>query len=76
MNPFDLPGPAFLVFYADKEIAKLDEQAETFAKAVEAKKGKIEVRKIENRDHGSIMFKAVKADDEVTKAIFAFIRRK
>ena len=68
--------PPFLVLYADKELGALGKQAEAFGKAVKAKKGKVEVKMIEDRDHGSIMRNTAKADDEVTKAIFAFIRGK
>ncbi len=68
--------PPFLVLYADKELGALGEQAEAFGKAVKEKKGKIEVKMIENRDHGTIMRNASRADDEATKAIFAFIRGK
>ena len=68
--------PPFLVLYASKEIAALDKQAVMFGKAVEAKNRKIAVKKIEDRDHGSIMFKIANSDDEATKAIFAFIRGK
>ena len=67
--------PPFLVLYADKELGNLGKQAEEFAEAVKEKKGKVEVKMIKDRDHGTIMRNAAKADDEVTKAIFAFIRR-
>jgi arylformamidase len=68
--------PPFLVFYADKELGALGKQAEAFGKAVKAKNGKIEVKMIKDRDHGTIMRNVAKPDDEVTKAIFAFIRAK
>ncbi len=66
--------PPFLVLYADKEIAGLGKQAEAFGEALKKKGAKVEVKMIKDRDHGSIMRNAAKADDEVAKAIFAFIR--
>ena len=54
----------------------LGKQAAAFAKAVKEKNGKVEVKMIENRDHGSIMRNIAKPDDEATRAIFAFIRGK
>jgi acetyl esterase/lipase len=68
--------PPFLIFYADKESGGLGKQAEAFGKALEKVKGQVKVKMISNRTHGTIMSKAAKEDDEVTKAIFAFIRDK
>jgi acetyl esterase/lipase len=66
--------PPFLVFYADKEIAGLGKQAERFGKALKEAGATAEVKMIKGRDHGSIMFRASDANDEVAKAIFAFIK--
>jgi acetyl esterase/lipase len=66
--------PPFLIFYADKEIAMLGKQAEQFSKAMKDAGAKAEAKMIKDRDHGSIMGKAAAADDEVAKAIFAFIK--
>jgi arylformamidase len=66
--------PPFLIFYADKEIAGLGKQAEAFAAAQKKVGGKVQARMIKDRDHGTIMRNASKADDEVTAAIFAFIK--
>ena len=66
--------PPFLIFYADKEIVALGKQAERFAKAVKEAGARAEVKKIADRNHGTIMSKAASRDDEVTKAIFDFIK--
>ena len=67
--------PPFLVLYADKELGALGKQAEEFAKAVKAKNGKIEVKMIADRTHGTIMRTIARPDDEATRAIFAFIKK-
>jgi acetyl esterase/lipase len=67
--------PPFLVLYADKELGALGKQAEDFGKEVKGKNGKIEVKMIKDRDHGTIMRNIAKPDDEATKAIFAFIKK-
>jgi len=67
-------GPPFLIFYAEKEIAGLGKQAEQFTKAMKDAGAKATVKMIKERNHGSIMQQASKADDEVTVAIFAFIK--
>jgi acetyl esterase/lipase len=66
--------PPFLILYADKEIAGLGKQAEEFGAAMKKAGARAEVKMIKERDHGSIMRKAAAADDEVTQAIFAFIK--
>ena len=67
--------PPFLVLYASKEIAALDKQAVAFGKAVENRNRKITVKKIEDRDHGTIMRNIANPEDEATKTIFAFIKK-
>jgi acetyl esterase/lipase len=67
--------PPFLVLYAEKEIARLDKQAEAFGKAVKAAKCDVEVKLIKDRNHGTIMSSATKPDDEVAAAIVAFIKK-
>src|SRR5262245_5912209 len=67
--------PPFLVLYADKEMAGLGKQAEVFAGAMRKAKCDIEVKVIKGRDHISIIRSAAKADDEMTTAIVAFIKK-
>jgi acetyl esterase/lipase len=67
--------PPFLVLYADREMAGLGKQAEAFARAMRKAKCDIEVKVIKDRDHISIIRNAAKADDEMTTAIVAFIRK-
>jgi acetyl esterase/lipase len=67
--------PPFLVFYADKELGALGKQAEAFGKAAKGIKCDVEVKMIKDRDHGTIMRNAAKADDEVATAIVAFIKK-
>jgi acetyl esterase/lipase len=67
--------PPFLVFYADKELGALGKQAEAFGAAMKKVKCDIEVKRIKDRDHGTIMRNVAKPDDEVIMAIVAFIRK-
>jgi acetyl esterase/lipase len=67
--------PPFLVFYADQELGALGKQAEAFGKAMKAVKCDVEVKMIKGRTHGTIMTNVAKPDDEVTKAIVAFIHK-
>src|SRR5262249_46160664 len=67
--------PPFLVFYGEKEIAGLGKQAEVFGKVVAKLDNDITVKMIKDRDHGSIIRKAVKPDDEMTREIVAFITK-
>lgn len=66
--------PPMLIFYADKELGGLGKQAEAFTAAIKKLDGKVEVRMIKDRDHGTIMRNAAKADDEVKVAMVAFIK--
>jgi acetyl esterase/lipase len=68
--------PAMLLFYADKELGQLGKQAEAFVAAMKKAGANAEVKMIKERDHGTIMTNVAKSDDEVTKAIFAFIKGK
>ncbi len=67
--------PPFLVLYADKEMAGLGKQAEMFGRAMKKVKCDIEVKMIKDRDHISIIRNSAKADDELTTAIVAFIKK-
>jgi acetyl esterase/lipase len=66
--------PPFLLLYADKEIARLDKQAEEFAAALKKAGARVDVKMIKDRNHGSIIRNASAPDDEVARAIFNFIR--
>jgi acetyl esterase/lipase len=73
--------PPFLIFYADKEIAPpafgdLGKQAEQFGKALQKVKSQVVVKMIKDRNHDTIMGHAAKPDDELTVAVFEFIRKK
>jgi acetyl esterase/lipase len=67
--------PPFLVLYADKEMAGLGKQAEAFGAAMKKASCDVEVKVIKDRDHISIIRNAAKADDEMTTAIVAFIKK-
>jgi acetyl esterase/lipase len=67
--------PPFLIFYADKELGALGKQAESFGKALQEAKVDATVKMIKDRDHGSIMSRAAKEDDELTLALLAFIHK-
>jgi acetyl esterase/lipase len=67
--------PEMLLFYADKDLGALGKQALAFTAAMKKAGASIEVKMIKNRDHGSIMRNAARPDDEVTKAVVAFIRK-
>lgn len=66
--------PPMLLFYGDAEDKGLGAQAEKFGEALKKVGSKAEVRRITDRTHGTIMSNVAKADDEVTKAIFTFIK--
>jgi acetyl esterase/lipase len=66
--------PPFLLLYAEKEIARLDKQAEGFAAALKKADARVDVKMIDDRDHVSIIRRASAPDDEVARAIFNFIR--
>jgi acetyl esterase/lipase len=67
--------PPFLLLYADKELGALGKQAQLFGAALKKVKCDCEVKEIKDRDHGSIMRRASSPDDEVFKAIAAFIAK-
>jgi acetyl esterase/lipase len=67
--------PPFLVLYADKDYAGLGQQAEAFGEGMKKAKCDVEVRMIKGRDHISIIRNAAKADDDLTTAILAFVKK-
>jgi acetyl esterase/lipase len=67
--------PPFLICYAATDLPLLPEMAEEFAKALKEKKCDVELRKVEDRNHNNIMFRATSADDPVARAILDFIAK-
>jgi len=70
------PGlPPFLICSADHDLPSLPGMAEEFHKALLAQGCASQLVKVENRNHNSIMFRAIEADDPVGRAMLEFIRR-
>jgi acetyl esterase/lipase len=67
--------PPFLVFYAEHDMPLLPEMAEEFAKALRESKCDVELTKVADRDHMSLIFRATSTDDPVGKAMLDFVAR-
>lgn len=68
--------PPFLIAYADADLPTLGTMAEQFAEKIRDKKNKVELLKLEKRDHISIITKAATGiTDPLTSAILKFIRK-
>ena len=65
--------PPFLILYAQRDVPMLPEMAKEFGKALADAKNDVEVRRIDNRDHNTLMFRARNADDVVLQALVKFI---
>lgn len=67
--------PPFLVVYADHDLPTLPRGACDFAKALQNADCQVELLRVPDRDHESVMFRAQTADDPVALAIQKFISR-
>ncbi len=67
--------PPFLIAYADQDLPTLGTMAEQFAEKIKDKKNKVELLKLEKRDHITIISKAATSlTDPLTEAIIKFVK--
>jgi acetyl esterase/lipase len=70
------PGlPPFLIFTAAKDFPTLPESAAEFDEALRGQGDEVQLLKIADRNHHSIVFQAVRPDDPVARAMLEFIDR-
>ena len=70
------PGlPPFLLLTAENDLPALPERAEEFRAALCAAGCDVRLRMVADRNHNSIMFRAIAADDPAARETVAFIRR-
>ena len=70
------PGlPPFLLFSAENDLPTLPEMAEEFRAALCAAGCDVRLLKVADRNHNSLFFRAIAADDPAARALVAFIRR-
>lgn len=70
------PGlPPFLLIHAEKDFPTLARMAEDFHQALLKQGNDAELLCVVNRNHNSVMFRAMEADDPVAAAMVAFVRR-
>jgi acetyl esterase/lipase len=70
------PGlPPFLIFSAENDLPTLPAMAEGFHRALGEHGCDAQLVKVEDRNHNSIMFRAVERQDPVAAAMLDFIRR-
>jgi acetyl esterase/lipase len=68
--------PPFLIAYASKDLGNIGKMSEDFGKALKEAKYDVAVLKIDDRDHGTIIRKAIaNADDRLTQAMLKFIAK-
>ena len=69
--------PPFLLAYGDKDFPTMDKMAEDFGMKLKAAKGNVDVMKIDQRNHFTIIINvAANAADPLTKAMVAFVQGK
>ena len=69
------PGlPPFLIISAAKDLPTLAAKAEEFCQALRSQGDEAQLLHVENRNHSSIMFRAIEPDDPVGGAMLTFIR--
>lgn len=70
------PGlPPFLLINGDHDLPTLAAMTDEFQHALIAQGCDVQVLKVKNRNHNSVMFHAVTPDDPVAQAILEFVRR-
>jgi acetyl esterase/lipase len=67
--------PPFLILYGDADFATLDWMAENMGKALEKAKCEVSVRKIDDRNHYTIMYNMLKDEDPTRDAILDFVKK-
>ncbi len=67
--------PPFLILYGDADFATLDWMAENMGKALEKAKCDVCVKKMENRNHYTIMYDMLKDEDPTRRAILDFVKK-
>lgn len=67
--------PPFLILSAENDLPALPEMAEEFGRALEAKGCDMRLVRVKERNHNSILFRAVDGRDPVAAAVLDFIRR-
>ncbi|CAN5313678.1 alpha/beta hydrolase [soil metagenome] len=67
--------PPFLIVYADNDFAGLDGLAQAMGKALKAKGDSVEVVKMDNRDHYTIIRSMLTETDPTTQATLKFIKK-
>ena len=68
--------PPFLILTAELELPTLAGTADEFHRALKAKGNQSERRRIEGRNHSSILFSAIRVDDPVAQAVTEFVGKK
>jgi dipeptidyl aminopeptidase/acylaminoacyl peptidase len=70
------PGlPPFLILSAENDLPTLPEMAEEFQAALVAQGCDARLVKVTERNHNSILFRAVEPQDAVARTVLDFIRR-
>ncbi|HZU36726.1 MAG TPA: hypothetical protein VFA18_12485, partial [Gemmataceae bacterium] len=68
------PGlPPFLLINADNDLPTLADMANEFHDALAAAGGDVQCLRVARRNHSSVMFHAVSANDPVAQAIVSFV---
>jgi acetyl esterase/lipase len=68
------PGlPPFLILYAENDLPTLPAMAERFCQALRDQGCSARVLQVPGRNHNSILFHAIRADDPVAEAMLAFL---
>jgi acetyl esterase/lipase len=71
------PGlPPFLIFYAEYELPTLDQDALAMTAALKQAHCRVDLFRIEDRDHETVMFRARSSDDPVARRILEFVTRR
>jgi acetyl esterase/lipase len=63
----------FLIFYAQYDLPTLDEDARAMATALKKASCEVEIRRIPDRDHETVMFSAHTPEDPVARGIARFV---
>ncbi len=67
--------PPFLILYADHDFPFCDALSEQFGKALKAKSVSVDIMKLNDRSHLTIIGKTAKDDDPCAKALVEFVTR-
>jgi acetyl esterase/lipase len=70
------PGlPPFLILHADSDLPTLPEMAAEFHRALSAQGCSSSLLRVEQRNHNSILFRAIEPNDPAARAVLDFVRR-